>query len=95
MISSGITLIRDGKEPAPNALNRYKRCNFEICCFLWRLEGSEGQSNLLGEKVIIAFYLSTQKKTQTNPNCNAPHKEFPLISRHPTHLKKKNPFFDG
>lgn len=63
------------------------------CCFPWRLEGSEGQSNLPGEKITIAFIAPQLKRTQTNPNRNALHREFPLISRHPMHLKKKSIFW--
>lgn len=61
------------------------------CYFPWRLEGSEGQSNLPEEKITIVFTAPQLQKRTPNPNCSAPHKEFPLISRHPMHLKR-NPF---
>lgn len=81
---SGFTLIKGGREPAQNILSSYKRCNFEVRCWMLftlksRSGGSESPSSLPEEKIAIAFPApQCIPSKQTNKKKTTSSKEIPL-----------------
>lgn len=97
LICSDITLIRDGKEPAPNALSRYKRCNFERCCWmLFSLETGRirrPKQSAWGKDNHCIHCPSTPKKnTKPKLQCSSQG-----VSSHfkASHAPEKKSIFDG
>lgn len=87
---SGFTLIKGGREPAQNILSSYKRCNFEVCCWMLftlksRSGGSESPSSLPEEKIAIAFPApQCIPSKQTNKKKPLPVRRFLSVKQSPT-----------